>query len=251
MPTVVEVTEPLRSIYCTVPRAGPGVCAVCHSQPGAGFNDCYSCHAAISQVSYPLRVIVPISLMSKDGQLYFELRHYKDAPPSATTQRFQRNVAAIIGRFLDDHGACIAAAAGRGWDAITIVPSTRNRVGAHPLADAVRLLIPTGESLVDTLRANPSWTGGDREAADERFEVITEVTGRSILIVDDTMTTGARIQSAASALSLAGATVVAAVPVGRLVNPEHSPDVWRAAAVQTYDFDVCCVERGGPPAPTW
>jgi hypothetical protein len=39
-----------------------------------------------------------------------------------------------------------------------------------------------------------------------------------MLLVDDTMTTGAKLQSAASALNLGGARVVAAVVLGRVID---------------------------------
>lgn len=249
MPTVVEVTDPLRSIYRTVPPSGPGVCTVCHSQPNAGFDVCSSCYAAMSRVSHPTRRVVPVSLMSKDGQLYYALRRYKDVIPSAASGQLQRAVAATIGRFLDGHGPCIQDASGRAWDTVTTtVPSTRRRPGVHPLAAAVRMLPQLGAMMVDTLRANAAGDGADRDADDARFELIASVSGRSIPIVDDTLTTGARIQSAASRLAHGGATVVAAVPVGRLVNPERSPDVWAASVAEPYDFGICCLQRHGRPS---
>jgi hypothetical protein len=43
-----------------------------------------------------------------------------------------------------------------------------------------------------------------------------------ILLIDDTFTSGARLQSAASALALAGATVVAAFTLGRFIRPDYN-----------------------------
>jgi phosphoribosylpyrophosphate synthetase len=56
---------------------------------------------------------------------------------------------------------------------------------------------------------------------------VTDVRGRRVLVVDDTWVTGARARSAAAALALAGAQVVAALVIGRAVDPDASPAVAR------------------------
>ena len=66
-----------------------------------------------------------------------------------------------------------------------------------------------------------------------------------MILVDDTFTSGARIQSAASALALAGANVVAAVTIGRVINPrfnDATAELWADARGTRFDFDVCCLE---------
>jgi orotate phosphoribosyltransferase len=69
----------------------------------------------------------------------------------------------------------------------------------------------------------------------------------NVLLIDDTMTTGAHVQSAASALMLAGATVVAAVPIGRYLNPVRGKEPVREllakAKAEVYDFEECCLEH--------
>ena len=59
-------------------------------------------------------------------------------------------------------------------------------------------------------------------ASDGGYAVMRDVDGVNILFVDDTFTSGARIQSATSALTLARATVVAAIPIGRVINPQFN-----------------------------
>jgi len=46
--------------------------------------------------------------------------------------------------------------------------------------------------------------------------------GKRILLIDDTLTTGATAQSAASALSNGGATVVGILTIGRMIKPSFS-----------------------------
>jgi adenine/guanine phosphoribosyltransferase-like PRPP-binding protein len=66
-----------------------------------------------------------------------------------------------------------------------------------------------------------------------------------VLIVDDTFTSGARAQSAASALTLAGAEVVAVVPIGRYLRPafsQEAADLWERARAIPFSFDSCSAE---------
>ena len=65
------------------------------------------------------------------------------------------------------------------------------------------------------------------------------------LIIDDTYTTGATSQSAASALAIAGTTVVAIVAIGRVINPffnHDNRDYWDRQTRQPFSFDTCCLE---------
>jgi hypothetical protein len=67
-------------------------------------------------------------------------------------------------------------------------------------------------------------------------------------LVDDTFITSARLQSAASALTRAGANVVAAVPIGRVIHPAYNnraKEIWETARRQGFNFDVCCLEQDG------
>jgi len=202
-------------------------------------------------VRHPIRRIVPISLTAKGEQLYHSLVYYKRPPPpweprGQLQQTFRVQLAALFGRFVAQHGACIAGDVGS-WDAIVVVPSTRTTPGdIHPLHQTLSMLRNSAPLLLAPLRASDEQFA-DREASDRRFTVTADVSGRRILLVDDTMTSGARLQSAASVLALHGATVVAAVPIGRLINVEYSPDVWTRASKVPYDFDTCCVEGDAIP----
>lgn len=244
MATVVELTDPFRYIYTQVPPIGPGVCDVCHGAPGAGWTTCYSCNDTISQVSRPVRLVVPISLYSIPSQLHHVLRNYKDDRDPVARAEFQFQIAALITRFLTDHANCIRAAGGSGWDVITTIPSSGGRAGPHPLESTIRkssLLVSQFQAL---LAPGPAKMHHN-QARDDGFTIQDSVQGRSVLLVDDTFTTGARAQSAASGLQLAGARVVAIVPVGRVIHPDFSPEtqaLWKGASAQLFDFGKCCIE---------
>ena len=75
---------------------------------------------------------------------------------------------------------------------------------------------------------------------------LTIMRGSRVLLLDDTYTSGATLQSAASALQMASAQVVAVAVVGRYVKPDFSDDtraLWDAVTSETFTFDSCCLEK--------
>jgi adenine/guanine phosphoribosyltransferase-like PRPP-binding protein len=69
--------------------------------------------------------------------------------------------------------------------------------------------------------------------------------GKRILLIDDTLTTGATAQSAASALSNGGATVVGILTIGRMIKPSFRETVnkyWQRQRDprRPFTFDRCC-----------
>jgi orotate phosphoribosyltransferase len=87
-------------------------------------------------------------------------------------------------------------------------------------------------------------TSVDHNRADEEaFAVVEGVTGLRVLLVDDTFTTGARAQSAASALRRANARVVVVLAVGRVISPQWNDNcraIWEQAQRREFRFDECC-----------
>jgi orotate phosphoribosyltransferase len=69
--------------------------------------------------------------------------------------------------------------------------------------------------------------------SDSGFDVAENVTGKKLLLLDDVYTTGSRSQSAASALTAAGANIVGIMVIGRRVNPDYSEDAMRVWARQS------------------
>ena len=243
MATVREVAEPLAEICAPVPYRGDGICVRCHTRPRPGFDLCWSCAAVERRLTAPCSVLVPVSLYQIGSELHRTLRYYKDARYAVWARRFSRDVAALLCRFLALHAECIVAAGGGRWDVITSVPSSTGRLGEHPLVGALRLvpavfdeyerLLVRGDVAVDHIRA-----------ADRAYRVAAPVRGRRVLLVDDTLTSGARAQSAASALNLAGAKVVAIVPVGRVVDRSwgHLTDWWSNRRRMPFSFETCCLD---------
>lgn len=236
LPSLVSLCRP-------VPARGEGVCPVCHGCPHAGYPTCWSCAVVTAQVTHPCRRVVPISLYAIPGELHGALRRYKDARCRKQQGRDLHDVGELVARFLERHEACVAGCA-CGFDLVTTVPSSSGRPGRHPLARAVGsdpwLAAHHQETLVQG-RASL----GHARASDHGFELCRPVSGARIVLVDDTLTTGARAQSAASALQAHGARVLAIVVIGRVVDPAHSPlarSWWRQHAMAPFNLDRCCLE---------
>jgi len=252
MSALTELTDPYLDQYTPVPPVGPGVCDVCHGAPRAGFARCRSCWEVMRQVSRPVSRVVPISLYETTAQLWTVLRYYKDGRTTGQRTRFTLQVAATLGRFLAGHQHCVAGLDEPPWDLLSTVPSTGGRLGMHPLRAAIRLLSPLlGDREADLLAPGPVRV--DHNEADDRgFVVRAEVRGERVLLVDDTFTSGARVQSAASALQLAGASVVAVVVVGRVIKPSYNEEtrqLWQQARSRRFTFDTCCMEPGSETEP--
>ncbi|MGI9092895.1 MAG: hypothetical protein ACR2FF_05535 [Mycobacteriales bacterium] len=93
-----------------------------------------------------------------------------------------------------------------------------------------------------------------RDPRGDRYLAVDSAAGASVLLLDDTWTTGAHAQSAAAALRAAGAVAVGVWVVGRHFNREQTGDhgeaaqaYYRRAREIGWDWDRCCLcdDRSG------
>jgi len=245
---LAEVAGPLAGICVPVPAADVAgrICVTCHTRRESGFDRCLSCRRVEAQVTRPCPVVVPVSLYEVRSQLHHYLRGYKSVATAPGLRReFSMKVAALLCHFLRLHRGCIASAGGGDWSVMTCVPSSAGRSGEHPLVGALRAVPEVFASYEELLGVGGAGVGlGHNLASDDGFVAGRRLDGERVLVVDDTFTTGARAQSAASALTLAGAEVVAIVPVGRVVDPgwEHVGAWWAAWRRRPFTFDTCCLD---------
>jgi hypothetical protein len=237
MAAVEKFTDPYLHSFTLVPPVAAGVCDVCHGAPNPGYARCHSCALTTSQVSHPVTRVVPITLYVPMSPMHTLLRSYKDGPPSVQ-RRLRPRLGALLTRFLSHHTACI----GR-WDTVTIVPSSRGRADPHPLERVVRMDTRHASVYRGLLRPG-SYHAQHRHGSDHAFDMQEAVAGRQVLLIDDTFTSGAEVQSAASALHLHGASVTAVVVIGRYLDPDFSDNVralWDRARTGPFDFTRCCL----------
>jgi len=80
----------------------------------------------------------------------------------------------------------------------------------------------------------------DRTFDARKYDVVRALGGESVLLIDDTWTTGSGAQSAAAALRQAGAGPVAAVVIGRHVKRDWRENERRLRALaQPFDWSSC------------
>ena len=246
MATAAQYTDPYLQTYTQVPAAGPGVCAVCHSGPNPGHATCYSCADVMRQVSQPTKNVIPISLYKLNSQLWHVLRFYKDGS-GRSAELLAMQVAAIIARFAAQHLQCVAGVLGGDPTVVTSVPSTRPqpRPGKHPLETAIARVGALAPLYAPLLGRGPAHVDHN-QADDGAFTLQHKLGEERVLIIDDTLTTGARLQSAVSGLRRNGASAVAAIVVGRVINPEWNDNcrrIWDQAREIQFSFDDCCLCR--------
>ena len=250
MPSVRELSALYENVMLG-PRCGPGVCTTCFNFTD-GYTRCYACDHGRPV----LDAVAPISYSVAREQLHHALASYKRLD-GEVARRLGASLAAILWRFLADHEACLAHAAGTDrFEIVTIVPSgDRRRDERHPLRWIVGELVgPTRDRHERLLRRSDAEVA-PRSFSPKKFVAARPIEGRSVLLIDDTWTTGASAQSAAAALKAAGAGPTASVVIGRHLNREwHENDKRIRGIARPFDWRKCalCAESTPPqvrPAP--
>ena len=237
MPSVRELSALYENVLLA-PRRGPDVCPTCFNFT-AGYELCYGC----AYGAHVLDAVLPISYSVAQEQLHHALASYKRLDGDVARQ-LQAILAAILWRFLSEHEACVAKAADtEHFDLVTTVPSgDPRRDDRHPLPTIVGELVgPTRERHRRLLLRTDAETQ-PRTFSTAKFEATTTLDGESILLIDDTWTTGASAQSAAATLKSAGAGPTAAVVIGRHLNREwHQNDRHIRGIARPFDWRACAL----------
>jgi hypothetical protein len=214
-------SAPAVALRAPAPDA-PGLCRTCFGPAQPGRARCFPCslHAECAP-GLLASVVVPVAYAVKGGPHARSLWVYKSRRDGTAAAR--RALTVLLLTFLHEHGPCVWRAAGwagpdqrgrpglLGPTHLAVVPSSRGRGGPHPLRGLVEpyLRLPWA-----SLSACPDAAGDIRDLDPGRFAA-GRLAGGRVLLLDDTWTTGASVQSAALALRHAGAAAVAAVVLGR------------------------------------
>ena len=248
MPSVRELSALYENVMLG-PRRGPSVCSVCFNFTD-GYARCYACdHGRLM-----LDAVAPISYSVAREQLHHALASYKRLHGDVA-RRLGASLAAILWRFLAEHERCLAHAAGASeqrFELVTTVPSgDRIRDERHPLRWIVGELVAPTRDRNERVLQRSDVEVQPRTFNAEKFVATRPIEGRSVLLIDDTWTTGASAQSAAAALKAAGADRVAAVVIGRHLNREwHENDRRIRGIARPFDWARCalCAEPSTPRA---
>lgn len=239
MASVAERTAPYTNFLIN-PLPASQACRVCHTFCDARYPTCYPC----AQSPEHADGVLPISYSPRFGQLHTALRSYKGAH-RPTARKFSLDLAAVLWRFLGGHERCLANSVGLGsFDLVTTVPAgTAHRDAIHPLRWLVAQTVGPTIHRYERLLHRTEAEAAPRRVNLDRFEPSRRLHGESILLLDDTWTTGSSVQSAAGALKDAGAGPVGVVVIGRHVNPD-----WRdhgrllRELAGRFDWEACALE---------
>jgi predicted amidophosphoribosyltransferase len=204
----------------------PVTCAGCYL---SGTTLCRDCRAAL-ELRLGAGTGVPTGLASELPAPLFQLEWC--APFAGITRRaLERLSDAGERRMSGPLGEGIAnrwAKAGAGGDVLVPVPAAADRVRERGYDQAVLLARVAGRRLrlpvIEALRRAPNVApmfglvqAGQGVTVGKDFEVIAaaRISGHSVVLVDDVVTTGATLSACATALLRAGARVVSAVTVAR------------------------------------
>ena len=216
------------AFFCNTRRNAQNVCPVC-TGPAPATGLCGPCHGADETYGRNLAdLVVPLAYakarMPSMHQSAHHVRAYKASPPAPKCAQDLRLMAATATYV---HGPCIAATTDW-WHAVTFVPSAARPGGDHPVAELARAVHSVYDHATKVaLHVGPGLgEAPSRAPRPDRFVVPTAyrpfITGRHVLVVDDTWVSGAKSQSAALALKDAGAARVTILCVTRWLRYDWS-----------------------------
>lgn len=243
----VSLSERLAAELVPPPADASDVCPVCRSWRPLDDGLCNNCRDNEASLSRAGTRILPISLYCKPSRLRDWLKFYKPGDEEYRPE-FAALLGALLARFMEEHGDALERSIG-GYDSVCVVPSSE-RPPPHPLAQVIDAHV---EQLAarreDFLTRGPGQLGHRRPAVDA-FRPTRDVVGRRVLLVDDVYTTGARAQSAACGLELAGAQVRAVLVIARRINPEWRAEVsalWNRQRAVPFEFTAAPFWMPSPP----
>jgi phosphoribosylpyrophosphate synthetase len=177
------------------------------------------------------------------GQLHTALAQYKRTS-GTVARRLQMELAAVLWRFLREHESCLARNAGvAGFDIATTVPSSDpTRDAEHPLRRIVGSDVGVTRDRYEPLLARSGTPVAGRKIDPGKYNATRDLDGESVVLVDDTWTTGSNAQSAAAALKTAGARRVAVLVIGRHIHADYKQNAARLKELpRTFDWSACAL----------
>ena len=235
---LTDLSDSLAPDLVPMPGDAHDVCPICRSGRTSASAPCYSCQQTTGQVSHPTKQVIPISYYTKPSRLRDRMHDYKEHEDAEVRRTEGRAVAAIVARYLNEHAAALADSFG-GWNAAVAVPST-TRPGPPALQTAIEEHFGDVVGPFENCLTLGSGQMGFNEASENGFQVVGHIASRSFLLIDDTFTTGARLQSAHHALASAGATVPVSMVVTRKINPSETygtEALWERQRKVPFRFD--------------
>jgi predicted amidophosphoribosyltransferase len=211
------------------PKLAPGICPVCRGIIYEQAEICTNCLENSSALGVSCSPLIPVSLYSKPSLLRDWLTTYKSGDDHLAAPDAGAAIALIFQKFFEANRSRLSSV-DPNTQYVVVVPSTI-RPAPHPL-ELVLNAIPDLGTPVRAVLQRTIGPLGHNQPNKEAFEVNTDVSGHSIVLVDDVYTSGARAQSASYRLRAAGAQIRHLIALGRRINPEYHPRAAELLATQ-------------------
>lgn len=232
-------------------RATEATCILCRGavtfkNDGSPWDRCYQC----KQYSDALDLMIPISYSTANG-LESALHRYKDWPNYSW---LGMPLACLLHTFLSKHSSCIEGAAGSIDIAILVPPNTPTRTFGPVENLLSTVTTPTVQQWynwqIDALVRDTSHPRPGRGSFSPEAYLVNDrvVRDKTVLLLDDTWTSGASMASSAGALKAAGAKAVVGLTLGRQLNLNakygNTSELYEQSNERAWDQDECTVCAG-------
>ena len=231
-------------------RDATGLPGVWWDRPTPGSPTASAAPPLVRQLQMPLAPVVAMAEYRVGDRLHRRLRGYKDAPVAEARHACAAELAGLVGRWMAANPTRLHRPVRVPWDVVATVPSSARPVGAP--ADALVVRVPDLARAAPTLLVRGPEPTDHLRAARRGFEVAPAVDrdagsgSRRVLVFDDSITTGARAQSAAAALRMAGADVVGMRGRGPGGRRGRGPVGGRPAGCSARPGTCCCASSPSP-----
>ncbi|MHB1710427.1 MAG: phosphoribosyltransferase [Acidimicrobiales bacterium] len=216
--------------------SGFGICRLCEGPSQPGYRICYCCSTLASHLRMPLAPVTAVTSYRLGDEMHRLLRGYKDASIADVRSDYTTRLAGMVAQWMGEHRDHLLARTQGPWDVVVGVPSSKRPAGApvDALVEAVpelaRCYLPLlvrGTEPTDHLVASSRGFVAEAHPSVIRRWPPAAACGLRALVVDDSLITGARAQSAVAALRKVRVQVAGVLVVGRVVAPETAS--WQAA----------------------
>jgi hypothetical protein len=191
-------------------------CTVCGT-PVDGYERCFRCqqHHGVAGIA---DLVAALTYGIDRTQSAILLRHYKDDVSAEARARHARVIRRLLYLGIMKHQRCVEMRVGKPVSMRATVPSLNRRPGVHPFTAIAAAMQAVADGRLALVAAPGAIK--DRVVSASQFQITPNrsLSGRHILILDDTWTTGSNTQSAALTLRQAGADRVSIMVVGRWVS---------------------------------
>jgi hypothetical protein len=196
-------------------------------------------------------LVVPLTYADYDvtTQLRRDIRIYKNGATLDVRGVALHRLSALTWHFFHFHSRCLDALGIPVTDYVT-VPSGKpgSREGDHPLEGLARFA-PESWKRLDLERTRDA-RSRSLDSKSLSLTAAPDLSGRHVVVFDDTWTTGASAQSAAKVVRQAGAEIVSIVVVARIMNSaswEPTATFFKKYPKTEWSGAVCPVTGGACP----